>query len=30
MLLQSIMTGIATNYPEALLLVLLVDERPRR
>jgi transcription termination factor Rho len=28
MLLQSIITGIATNYPDALLLVLLVDERP--
>ncbi|HEX6925636.1 MAG TPA: transcription termination factor Rho [Longimicrobiaceae bacterium] len=28
MLLQSIMEGIATNYPEAVLLVLLVDERP--
>jgi transcription termination factor Rho len=28
MLLQSILKGIATNYPEALLLVLLVDERP--
>ncbi|MGC1273793.1 MAG: transcription termination factor Rho [Planctomycetaceae bacterium] len=28
MLLQAIMKGIATNYPEALLLILLVDERP--
>ncbi len=28
MLLQSILRGVATNYPEALLLVLLVDERP--
>ncbi len=28
MLLQSILHGVATNYPEALLLVLLVDERP--
>ena len=28
MLLQSIIHGVATNYPEALLLVLLVDERP--
>jgi len=28
MLLQSILKGVATNYPEALLLVLLVDERP--
>ena len=28
MLLQSIMEGIATNYPEAVLLILLVDERP--
>ncbi|HEU0054980.1 MAG TPA: transcription termination factor Rho [Longimicrobium sp.] len=26
--LQNIMEGIATNYPEAVLLVLLVDERP--
>lgn len=28
MLLQSIMEGVATNYPEAVLLILLVDERP--
>ncbi|MEX2584016.1 MAG: transcription termination factor Rho [Gemmatimonadota bacterium] len=28
MLLQSIIHGVATNYPDALLLVLLVDERP--
>ncbi len=28
MLLQSILHGVATNYPDALLLVLLVDERP--
>ena len=28
MLLQSIIEGIATNYPEAILLILLVDERP--
>jgi transcription termination factor Rho len=28
MLLQSIIHGVATNYPESLLLVLLVDERP--
>ncbi len=28
MLLQAIIHGVATNYPEALLLVLLVDERP--
>jgi transcription termination factor Rho len=28
MLLQSILHGVATNYPAALLLVLLVDERP--
>jgi transcription termination factor Rho len=28
MLLQAILTGVATNYPDALLLVLLVDERP--
>ena len=28
MLLQSIVEGIATNYPETLLLILLVDERP--
>jgi transcription termination factor Rho len=28
MLLQAILEGVATNYPEALLLVLLVDERP--
>jgi transcription termination factor Rho len=28
MLLQSIIHGVATNYPETLLLVLLVDERP--
>jgi transcription termination factor Rho len=27
-LLQGIIEGVATNYPEALLLVLLVDERP--
>ncbi len=26
--LQAIMEGVSTNYPEALLLVLLVDERP--
>ncbi|HEX2203330.1 MAG TPA: transcription termination factor Rho [Longimicrobium sp.] len=26
--LQNIMEGVATNYPEAVLLVLLVDERP--
>jgi transcription termination factor Rho len=28
MLLQGIIEGVAANYPEALLLVLLVDERP--
>jgi transcription termination factor Rho len=28
MLLQSIINGVAINYPEAVLLVLLVDERP--
>ncbi|MEX0912177.1 MAG: transcription termination factor Rho [Gemmatimonadota bacterium] len=28
MLLQSIIHGVATNYPDSLLLVLLVDERP--
>jgi transcription termination factor Rho len=28
MLLQSIIEGIATNYPEAVLIILLVDERP--
>jgi transcription termination factor Rho len=28
MLLQAIIEGVATNYPDALLLVLLVDERP--
>jgi len=28
MLLQALLTGISTNYPEAVLLVLLVDERP--
>src|SRR5690606_25011339 len=28
MLLQSIIHGVATNYPDALLLILLVDERP--
>jgi transcription termination factor Rho len=28
MLLQSIINGVAVNYPEAILLVLLVDERP--
>ena len=28
MLLQSIMEGVAINYPEAVLLILLVDERP--
>ncbi len=28
MLLQSLIHGVATNYPDALLLVLLVDERP--
>jgi transcription termination factor Rho len=28
MLLQSILYGVATNYPDAMLLVLLVDERP--
>jgi transcription termination factor Rho len=28
MLLQAVMRGIATNYPDATLLVLLVDERP--
>lgn len=28
MLLQSIIYGVAVNYPESLLLVLLVDERP--
>jgi transcription termination factor Rho len=28
MLLQSIIHGVATNYPETMLLVLLVDERP--
>lgn len=28
MLLQAVMSGIAANYPEAELLVLLVDERP--
>jgi transcription termination factor Rho len=28
MLLQAIMEGIATNYPAAVLLILLVDERP--
>jgi transcription termination factor Rho len=28
MLLQSILRGVATNYPDSLLLVLLVDERP--
>jgi transcription termination factor Rho len=28
MLLQAILEGVATNYPEAVLLVLLVDERP--
>jgi transcription termination factor Rho len=28
MLLQAVLEGVATNYPEAALLVLLVDERP--
>jgi len=28
MLLQSVMTGVAVNYPDAELIVLLVDERP--
>ncbi len=28
MLLQAILQGVSTNYPEAVLLVLLVDERP--
>lgn len=28
MLLQAVMEGVARNYPEAVLLVLLVDERP--
>ncbi len=28
MLLQAVLEGVATNYPEAVLLVLLVDERP--
>ncbi len=28
LLLQAIMRGIATNYPDAVLIVLLVDERP--
>jgi transcription termination factor Rho len=28
MLLQAVLEGVATNYPEASLLVLLVDERP--
>jgi transcription termination factor Rho len=28
MLLQAVMTGVAVNYPEAELIVLLVDERP--
>jgi transcription termination factor Rho len=28
MLLQAVMSGIATNYPESELIVLLVDERP--
>lgn len=28
MLLQSIIHGVATNYPDTLLLILLVDERP--
>jgi transcription termination factor Rho len=28
MLLQSIIKGITTNYPDALMLILLVDERP--
>jgi transcription termination factor Rho len=28
MLLQAVMQGVAANYPDALLLVLLVDERP--
>lgn len=28
MLLQAVLAGVAANYPEALLLVLLVDERP--
>ncbi len=28
MLLQAVIEGVATNYPEAVLLILLVDERP--
>jgi transcription termination factor Rho len=28
MLLQAVLKGVATNYPDAVLLVLLVDERP--
>ena len=30
MLLQSIAHSVAANHPEAVLIVLLIDERPRR